>query len=72
MTIQPQRHLFNVEEFYRMAEAGIFAENDRVELIEGEIVEMTPIGDRHANCVRRLIRLLSREIGQQAILDVQD
>lgn len=43
-----------------MGEAGIFSEDDRVELIDGEVVEMAPIGDRHVECVYRLTRLLSR------------
>ena len=38
------RHRFTVEEFHTMAEAGVFSEDDRVELIEGEVVGMTPIG----------------------------
>ena len=41
-----RRYLFTVEEFARMGEAGIFAEDDRVELVGGEIREMTPIGPR--------------------------
>ncbi len=51
---QITRRLFDVTEYYRMAEAGIFHEDDRVELIEGEIVKMSPIGLRHAACVDRL------------------
>ncbi len=43
-----------------MGEAGIFSEDDRVELVGGEIVEMAPIGDRHVECVIRLNRLLNR------------
>lgn len=54
------RHRFNVEEYRRMGEAGIFSEDDRVELMDGEVVEMTPIGDRHVESVIRLNRLLSR------------
>src|SRR5437870_6227396 len=46
--------LFTVAEYYRMTEAGIFGEDDRVELIEGEVVAMSPIGSRHAACVERL------------------
>jgi len=54
-----KRHRFTVEEYHKMGEAGIFSEDDRVELIDGEVVEMTPIGWRHMWCVRRLIRLLA-------------
>jgi Uma2 family endonuclease len=73
MTVQLARRLFTVDEYYRMAEAGIFQEDDRVELIEGEIVEMVPIGSHHAGVVKRLIALLSALIsGDQAILAVQD
>jgi Uma2 family endonuclease len=72
MAVQLQRHLFTVDEYHRMAQAGIFAEDDRVELIDGEIVQMAPIGNRHAACVRRLNRLFSRLVGEQAIVDVQN
>ena len=48
------RHRFTVDEFHRMGEAGILSDEDRVELVDGEIVEMTPIGSSHAGCVRDL------------------
>ncbi len=51
-----------------MAEAGILHEDDRVELIEGEIVQMTPTGRRHAVCVAELTRLLVPAVGQRALL----
>jgi len=54
-----------------MAEAGILSEDDRVELIEGEIVEMSPIGSHHAACVKRLNRLFSRSVSD-AVVSVQD
>jgi Uma2 family endonuclease len=54
------RHRFTVEEYRKMGEAGIFHEDDRVELIGGEIVEMAAIGKRHFESVYRLTRLLSR------------
>lgn len=54
------RHRFTVEEYRRMGEAGIFSEDDRVELIDGEVVEMAPIGERHIESVMRLTRLISR------------
>lgn len=55
-----------------MGEAGILGEDDRVELIEGEVVEMAPIGSRHAACVRELTWLLSRQLGDELRLDVQN
>jgi Uma2 family endonuclease len=67
-----RRHRFTAEEYHRMAEGGLFGEDDRVELIEGEIIEMTPIGSRHAGTVKRLIRLLGQAVGSRAIVAVQD
>ncbi len=63
---------FTVEEYHRMARAGILGEDDRVELIEGEIVEMGPVGAQDAACVKRLGRLLDRAIGDSAVLGIQD
>ena len=48
---QPARRLFTVEEYYAMADAGILTEGERVELIEGEIIVMSPIGNEHAATV---------------------
>ena len=72
MAIQLTRRRFTVDEYHRMAEVGLLNEDDRVELINGEIVEMTPIGVPHASTVRRLIRLLSQRFSGQAIVDVQN
>lgn len=71
MSIEIARHRFTVEEYHLMASAGVFTEDDRVELIEGEVVEMTPIGSRHAACVDRLNQLLVERAGRQAIVRVQ-
>ncbi len=62
MTTEMVRHRFTVNDYYRMAEAGILTEDDRVELLDGEIVEMAPIGSRHAACVERLNWLLKERI----------
>ncbi len=51
MASEPTTRRFTVEEYYRMAEAGILGEDDRVELLDGEIVQMSPIGSRHAGTV---------------------
>lgn len=63
------RHRFTVDEYHRMGETEIFHEDDRVELVEGEIVEMTPIGWRHAETVNTLTDLLAdlRESGGYTI-----
>jgi len=72
MSHQLARRWFTVGEYNRMAETGILSEDDRVELIEGEIVEMSPIGSRHAACVNRLNMFLSRQVGQSFIVSVQN
>ena len=54
-----RKYRFTVEEYHRMGEAGIFHEDGRVELIDGEVMRMSPIGWRHIYCVRRLNRVLS-------------
>ena len=54
MPLQVTKRHFNIDEYYRMAEAGILSEDDRIELIEGEIIKMAPIGSRHAGCVSHL------------------
>ena len=56
----PRRHRITVEQYYRMGEAGVLPDDCRVELLDGEIVAMTPIGSRHAACVKRINRLLGR------------
>ncbi|MBI2502504.1 MAG: Uma2 family endonuclease [Candidatus Latescibacteria bacterium] len=72
MSVQAARRHFKVAEYYRMAAAGIFSEDDRVELIEGEVLEMSPIGIRHAACVNRLNALFNQRAGQTAIVAVQN
>ena len=72
MSVQAPRRLFTVDEFYQMAEAGIFDEDDRVELLAGTIVQMPPIGSRHAACVSRVNRLFSRGLGEQFLVRIQD
>lgn len=68
----PATRRFKVQEYHQMAAAGILEEDDRVELIEGEIIEMPPIGSRHAACLGRLNRLLSGQVGDLALVRVQD
>ena len=72
MSVAVSRRLFTVDQYHEMACAGILSEDDRVELLDGEIVEMSPIGSRHSACVNRLTKVLDRQIGETAILSVQN
>ena len=72
MSLQLAKHLITVAEYDRMGEAGVFRPDARLELIEGEITEMSPIGSRHAACVKALIRILTSQVGETAIVSVQD
>jgi Uma2 family endonuclease len=72
MSVELQRRRFTVDEYYAMAAAGILTEDDRVELIEGEIIEMASIGSEHAACVNRLNHLLVAQVGDQAVVTVQN
>ncbi len=71
MTIAVARRQFSVADYHQMVKAGILREDDRVELIAGEVLEMSPIGTRHAACVDRLNAVLSRQVGSNAIVRVQ-
>ena len=68
MAVELKRRRFTIEEFQRMGEAGILDEDERVELIEGEIVEMTPIGPPHASMVARLNALFAARLGGRVIV----
>ena len=63
---------FTVIEYERLGETGMFPPDARVELIEGEIIEMSPIGSRHAACVRLLDRILIRQVGDDAIVSTRN
>jgi Uma2 family endonuclease len=69
--VERARRLFTIEEYERMAETGILTWEDRVELIEGEIVEMSPIGNAHAAFVANLVHLLVNGVGDRARVWVQ-
>ena len=67
-----KHHNFTVSEYQRMGETGVFAPDARVELIEGEIIEMSPIGSRHAAAVDIAARSLMQQIGESAIVRIQN
>ena len=72
MSVKLHRRRFTVHDYYAMADAGILGEDDRVELIEGEILEMASIGSQHAACVDRLTRFLVPGAGDRAVVRVQN
>lgn len=67
---EPGLRRFTVDEYYRMGEAGVFKPEDRVELIRGAIVQMNPIGNRHARSVNRLNEILVLAFVKKAIVGV--
>jgi Uma2 family endonuclease len=71
MPIAPSKRRFTVDDYHLMGKAGILSEDDRVELIDGEVVAMTPIGTRHNASVNRATRALVTAVGDRAIVQVQ-
>lgn len=65
-------HHFSVDDYHRMADAGVLSEDDRVELIEGEIVEVAPIGPVHSSRVMRAYRFFLSRLGDRAVVWVQN
>src|SRR4051794_9374557 len=71
MAMLPTIHRFTVEDYHRIAEAGVIGEDDHVELIEGEMVEMTAIGRQHMASADWLNDRFARGLGDRAIVRVQ-
>lgn len=63
---------FTITEFHKMVETGILTKNDRVELIQGEIIPMAPIGPFHAACVNILTRVLIQRVPPDVIVHIQN
>lgn len=68
----PQQHVISAQEYLRMGEAGVFSPEARLELIEGEIIEMAPIGSGHAGAVNILTRLFVHLVADRAVVAVQN
>src|SRR5262245_52363674 len=65
------RHRLTVDDYYRIAEAGVLAMDARVELIEGEIIDMAPPGSRHAAVVSFLVNVFGKGVGDSAVISIQ-
>jgi Uma2 family endonuclease len=72
MQVEATKKLFTVDEYYKMADAGILGPEDRVELIDGEIIQMGPIGNRHAGCVIAATDLFKAAFGGRVSVSVQN
>ena len=68
----PARHRLTVRDYHRMADAGIFGEDDRIELIDGDLIDMAPIGSEHAAVVNRLTEAFVLACAGRAIVSVQN
>jgi Uma2 family endonuclease len=66
------RHRLTVADYHRLGEAGVLGEDDRVELLEGQLVDMSPIGPRHALAVDALTELLVLAASGRAVVRVQN
>jgi Uma2 family endonuclease len=71
-TANVRKHLTDIKEWQKLGEANIFPPDSRLELIEGEILEMAPIGSNHAGHLKRLTHILSTLVSGKAILSIQD
>ena len=65
MPIAISKKRFTADDYQRMGQVGILSEDDRVELIDGEVVAMTPIGARHCACVDGVTRAMVIGAGDQ-------
>jgi Uma2 family endonuclease len=72
MTLELKRRQFTIAQYHQMIETGVLHEGDRVELIEGEILEMAAMGSKHAAQVRRLNHLFSRRFGDDVWVSIQN
>ena len=66
------RHKLSIEDFHQMGRVGILREGSRVELIDGELIDMAPIGSVHASVVSTLSMFFARQVGELAIVSTQN
>ena len=69
--LEVPRHRLRVADYHKMIAAGVLGKDDRIELIDGELIEMAPIGDAHAGITNQLNYLLTRRSGEAYLVGVQ-
>jgi Uma2 family endonuclease len=70
--VNPRKHLTDLTEWHKMGDAGIFSPDSRLELIQGEILEMAPIGCNHSGHLKRINKFFTILLGDKATTSVQD
>src|SRR5947209_5701739 len=68
----PTKYLFNIEDYHKLIDAKILKEDDHVELINGEIISMTPIKSRHSGGVNRITNIFCWKLGNRVVVSVQN
>ena len=71
-TFAPTRHKLSVEDYHKLGDAGVLTEDSRVELVDGELIDMAPIGSLHASVVSTLSMFFARHVGDRAIVSTQN
>lgn len=71
-TVQAPKHLFSIKDYKQLVEIGLLQESDRVELLYGEIIKMSPIGPKHAGILDRMVQILTLLLGKSAIVRPQN
>jgi Uma2 family endonuclease len=71
-TMSPDRKHFTVEEYHRLIDLGFLGEDDRIELIAGDLIPMASKGTAHILCCRKLLQQLPAQVSNQGIVQCQD
>lgn len=71
-TLTPTRHRFSVEDYHKLGAAGVLNADSRVELIDGELIDMAPVDSLHASVVNALSMLFARQAADRAIVSTQN
>lgn len=69
---QPRQLRFSVDEYYKMIEIGILKDYEKAEIIEGELIQKMPIGDKHASVVNNLTRIFVKSVSEEVLVSVQN